>query len=139
DVVYFGEIPLMTERGTFLIAGTESVIVSQLHRSTGVSFDHDDGKSDASGMLLYFSHIIPYRGSWIDFEFDVKDILHVRIDRRRKLNATVLLRALGMAADDILASYYRTDTIVFGKRGLVTKEFKADQLEGQKSFREIKG
>ena len=139
DVVYFGEIPLMTERGTFMINGTERVIVSQLHRSPGVFFDHDDGKSHVSGKLLYSSRVIPYRGSWIDFEFDVKDILHVRIDRRRKLNATVLLRALGMASDDILGSYYKTDTVIFGKRGLVTKEFKVDQLEGQKAFREIKG
>ena len=139
DVVYFGEIPLMTERGTFVINGTERVIVSQLHRSPGVFFDHDDGKSHVSGKLLYSSRIIPYRGSWIDFEFDVKDILHVRIDRRRKLNATVLLRALGMSADDIVSSYYKTDTVIFGKRGIVTKEFKADQLDGQKSFREIKG
>jgi DNA-directed RNA polymerase subunit beta len=139
DVVYFGEIPLMTDRGTFMINGTERVIVSQLHRSPGVFFDHDDGKSHVSGKLLYSSRVIPYRGSWIDFEFDVKDILHVRIDRRRKLNATVLLRALGMSSDDILGSYYKTDTIIFGKRGLVTKEFKADQLEGQKAFREIKG
>ena len=139
DVVYFGEIPLMTERGTFVINGTERVIVSQLHRSPGVFFDHDDGKSHVSGKLLYSSRIIPYRGSWIDFEFDVKDILHVRIDRRRKLNATVLLRALGMSADDILSTYYKSDTIIFGKRGVVTKEFKADQLDGQKSFREIKG
>jgi DNA-directed RNA polymerase subunit beta len=139
DVVYFGEIPLMTDRGTFMINGTERVIVSQLHRSPGVFFDHDDGKSHVSGKLLYSSRVIPYRGSWIDFEFDVKDILHVRIDRRRKLNATVLLRALGMSSDDILGSYYKTDTIIFGKRGLVTKEFKLEQLEGQKAFREIKG
>jgi DNA-directed RNA polymerase subunit beta len=138
DVVYFGEIPLMTERGTFVINGTERVIVSQLHRSPGVFFDHDDGKSHVSGKLLYSSRIIPYRGSWIDFEFDVKDILHVRIDRRRKLNATVLLRALGMSADDILANYYKNDVIIFGKKGLVTKEFKPDQLEGQKSVREVK-
>lgn len=138
DVVYFGEIPLMTERGTFVINGTERVIVSQLHRSPGVFFDHDDGKSHVSGKLLYSSRIIPYRGSWIDFEFDVKDILHVRIDRRRKLNATVLLRALGMSADDVISSYYKTDTLVFGKRGVVSKEFKADQLDGEKSFREIK-
>jgi DNA-directed RNA polymerase subunit beta len=139
DVVYFGEIPLMTDRGTFMINGTERVIVSQLHRSPGVFFDHDDGKSHVSGKLLYSARVIPYRGSWIDFEFDVKDILHVRIDRRRKLNATVLLRALGMSSDDIIGSYYKTDTVIFGKRGLVTKEFKADQLEGQKAFREIKG
>jgi DNA-directed RNA polymerase subunit beta len=138
DVVYFGEIPLMTERGTFVINGTERVIVSQLHRSPGVFFDHDDGKSHVSGKLLYSSRIIPYRGSWIDFEFDVKDILHVRIDRRRKLNATVLLRAIGMTADDIVSTYYKTDTIIFGAKGLVTKEFRADQLEGQKAVREIK-
>jgi DNA-directed RNA polymerase subunit beta len=138
DVVYFGEIPLMNDKGTFMINGTERVIVSQLHRSPGVFFDHDDGKGHVSGKLLYSARVIPYRGSWIDFEFDVKDILHVRIDRRRKLNATVLLRSLGMSADDILSYYYKTDTITFGKRGLVTKEFKADQLEGQKSFREIK-
>jgi len=138
DVVYFGEIPLMTERGTFVINGTERVIVSQLHRSPGVFFDHDDGKSHVSGKLLYSARIIPYRGSWIDFEFDVKDVLHVRIDRRRKLNATVLLRAIGMTADDIVASYYKTDTIIFGAKGLVTKEFKPDQLEGQKALREIK-
>ena len=138
DVVYFGEIPLMTERGTFVINGTERVIVSQLHRSPGVFFDHDDGKSHVSGKLLYSARIIPYRGSWIDFEFDVKDVLHVRIDRRRKLNASVLLRAIGMSADDIVSTYYKTDTIIFGQKGLVTKEFKADQLEGQKAIREIK-
>jgi DNA-directed RNA polymerase subunit beta len=138
DVVYFGEIPLMTERGTFVINGTERVIVSQLHRSPGVFFDHDDGKSHVSGKLLYSARIIPYRGSWIDFEFDVKDVLHVRIDRRRKLNASVLLRAIGMTADDIVATYYKTDTIIFGAKGLVTKEFKPDQLEGQKAIREIK-
>jgi DNA-directed RNA polymerase subunit beta len=138
DVVYFGEVPLMTEKGTFMINGTERVIVSQLHRSPGVFFDHDNGKSHVSGKLLYSARVIPYRGSWIDLEFDIKDILHVRIDRRRKLNASVLLRALGMSADEILSTFYRTDLISFGKRGLVTKEFRADQLEGQKSFREIK-
>ena len=138
DVVYFGEIPLMTERGTFVINGTERVIVSQLHRSPGVFFDHDDGKSHVSGKLLYSARVIPYRGSWIDFEFDVKDVLHVRIDRRRKLNASVLLRAIGMSGDDVLATYYKTDTIIFGAKGLVTKEFKADQIEGLKAIREIK-
>ena len=138
DVVYFGEIPLMTDKGTFLINGTERVIVSQLHRSPGVFFDHDDGKSHVSGKLLYSARVIPYRGSWIDLEFDVKDILHVRIDRRRKLNATVLLRALGMSSDEIISSYYKTDLITFGKRGIVTKAFVAEQLEGQKAFREIK-
>ena len=138
DVVYFGEIPLMTERGTFIVNGTERVIVSQLHRSPGVFFDHDGGKSHVSGKLLYSARVIPYRGSWIDLEFDVKDILHVRIDRRRKLNATVLLRALGMSEDDILSTYYRTYTVIFGKRGAVSKEFNAEQLDGQRAFREIK-
>lgn len=138
DVVYFGEIPLMTDTGTFMINGTERVIVSQLHRSPGVFFDHDDGKSHVSGKLLYSARVIPYRGSWIDLEFDIKDILHVRIDRRRKLNATVLLRALGMSADEILTEYYKFDVITFGKRGLVTKRFAEDRLEGQKAFREIK-
>ena len=97
--VYFGEIPLMTENGTFIINGTERVVVSQLHRSPGAFFDHDKGKSHSSGKLLYNARIIPYRGSWIDFEFDHKDILYVRIDRRRKLPATVLLRALGAVPD----------------------------------------
>jgi DNA-directed RNA polymerase subunit beta len=138
DVVYFGEIPLMTERGTFMVNGTERVIVSQLHRSPGVFFDHDGGKSHISGKLLYSARIIPYRGSWIDFEFDIKDLLFVRIDRRRKLNASVLLRALGMCEDEILSTYHKTDEIKFSKRGIVTKVFKASQLEGQKSFREIK-
>lgn len=138
DVVYFGEIPLMTDKGTFMINGTERVIVSQLHRSPGVFFSHDSGKTHVSGKLLYSARVIPYRGSWLDFEFDVKDILHVRIDRRRKLNATVLLRALGLSADEILRTYYKVDTIHFGKRGQVTKVFRADQLEGQKAFREIK-
>src|SRR5207237_1338252 len=97
--VYFGEIPLMTENGTFIINGTERVVVSQLHRSPGAFFDHDKGKSHSSGKLLYNARIIPYRGSWIDFEFDHKDILYVRIDRRRKLPATVLIRALGAVPD----------------------------------------
>ena len=93
--VYFGEIPLMTETGTFIINGTERVVVCQLHRSPGVFFDHDKGKTHSSGKLLYSARVIPYRGSWLDFEFDHKDIIYVRIDRRRKMHATVLLRALG--------------------------------------------
>ncbi|MCL4130012.1 UNVERIFIED_CONTAM: hypothetical protein GTU68_062101 [Idotea baltica] len=138
DKVYFGEIPLMTDKGTFMINGTERVVVSQLHRSPGVFFAHDKGKSHVSGKLLYSARVIPYRGSWIDLEFDVKDILHVRIDRRRKLNATVLLRAMGMSSDEILQEYYKFDNINFEKRGLVTKDFVADQLEGQKAYKEIK-
>ena len=93
--VYMGEIPLMTETGSFVINGTERVVVSQLHRSPGVFFEHDKGKTHSSGKLLYSARIIPYRGSWLDFEFDPKDCLFVRIDRRRKLPATILLRALG--------------------------------------------
>src|ERR1700712_2512283 len=94
--VYMGDIPLMTDNGTFIINGTERVIVSQMHRSPGVFFDHDHGKTHSSGKYLYSARIIPYRGSWLDFEFDAKDIVHVRIDRRRKLPATSILRALGM-------------------------------------------
>ena len=100
--VYFGEIPLMTETGTFIINGTERVVVSQLHRSPGVFFDHDKGKTPSSGKLLYSARVIPYSGSWLDFEFDHQDIIYVRIDRRRKMHATVLLRALGHSAQDLL-------------------------------------
>ncbi|MBI2532220.1 MAG: DNA-directed RNA polymerase subunit beta [Deltaproteobacteria bacterium] len=114
--VYFGEIPLMTTNGTFMVNGTERVIVSQLHRSPGVFFEHDKGKTHASGKLLYSARVIPYRGSWVDLEFDPRDILYVRIDRRRKFHATVLLRALGMTAEDLLNYYYRSDTIVFDGR-----------------------
>jgi len=114
--VYFGEIPLMTENGTFMVNGTERVIVSQLHRSPGVFFEHDKGKTHASGKLLYSARVIPYRGSWVDLEFDPRDILYVRIDRRRKFHATVLLRALGMTTEDLLNYYYRSDTIVFDAR-----------------------
>src|SRR5690554_3228578 len=107
--VYMGEIPLMTDNGTFVINGTERVIVSQLHRSPGVFFDHDKGKTHSSGKLLYSARIIPYRGSWLDFEFDPKDLVFVRIDRRRKLLATILLRALGMSAEEILDEFYDTN------------------------------
>jgi DNA-directed RNA polymerase subunit beta len=110
--VYFGEIPLMTERGTFIINGTERVIVSQLHRSPGVFFSQEGGKSSASGMPIYSARVIPYRGSWIDFEFDTKDLIHVRIDRRRKLPATILLRALGYSTEELLNLFYDSLTIV---------------------------
>ena len=99
-----GEIPLMTDNGTFCINGTERVIVSQFHRSPGVFFDHDKGKTHSSGKLLYSARIIPYRGSWLDFEFDPKDLLYVRIDRRRKLPASILLRALGYSSEEMLAT-----------------------------------
>ncbi|HSC66295.1 MAG TPA: DNA-directed RNA polymerase subunit beta, partial [Cellvibrio sp.] len=107
--VYMGEIPLMTEYGTFVINGTERVVVSQLHRSPGVFFDHDKGKTHSSGKLLYNARIIPYRGSWLDFEFDPKDLVFVRIDRRRKLPASVLLRAIGYNAEEMLAMFFEND------------------------------
>jgi DNA-directed RNA polymerase subunit beta len=111
--VYMGEIPLMTEHGSFVINGTERVVVSQLHRSPGVFFEHDKGKTHSSGKRLYSARIIPYRGSWLDFEFDPKDCLFVRIDRRRKLPVTILLRALGYAVPEILALFYETNTLHF--------------------------
>ena len=111
--VYMGDMPLMTGHGIFVINGTERVIVSQMHRSPGVFFDHDRGKTHSSGKFLYAARIIPYRGSWLDFEFDAKDLVFVRIDRRRKLPVTVLLRALSMTSEDILSSFY--DTVRFSK------------------------
>ncbi len=111
--VYFGEIPLMTENGTFIINGTERVIVSQLHRSPGVFYDHDKGKTHSSGKVLYSARVIPYRGSWLDFEFDHKDILFVRIDRRRKMPATVLLKALGYSTEELLNYFYKSEEIYF--------------------------
>ena len=113
--VYMGELPLMTDTGTFVINGTERVIVSQLHRSPGVFFDHDKGKTHSSGKLLFSARVIPYRGSWLDFEFDPKDNVFVRIDRRRKLPATVLLRALGYDTEQILSMYLETDSITLTK------------------------
>ncbi|MEN2895934.1 DNA-directed RNA polymerase subunit beta [Mannheimia haemolytica] len=104
--VYMGEIPLMTDNGTFVINGTERVIVSQLHRSPGVFFDSDKGKTHSSGKVLYNARIIPYRGSWLDFEFDPKDNLFARIDRRRKLPATIILRALGYTTEEILNLFF---------------------------------
>jgi DNA-directed RNA polymerase subunit beta len=110
DYVFFGELPLQTEKGTFVINGTERVVVSQLHRSPGAFFNHDNGKNSLT-KLLYTARIIPYRGSWLDFEFDAKDILHVRIDRRRKMPATLLLRALGYTTREILHTYYPSEEI----------------------------
>jgi DNA-directed RNA polymerase subunit beta len=109
--VYVGELPLMTERGTFIVNGTERVVVSQLHRSPGASFTHDKGRTHASGKVLYSARIIPYRGSWLDFEFDARDILYVRIDRRRKMPATILLKAFGYSTDDLLKMYYPVEEI----------------------------
>src|SRR6201747_1142163 len=135
---YFGEIPLMTESGTFIINGTERVIVSQLHRSPGVFFDHDKGKTHSRGKLLYSARVIPYSGSWLDFEFDHKDIIYVRIDRRRKMHATVLLRALGYSTQDLLNYFYNTETLYLEKGGKYSKSVEFDLLPGQRATRDIK-
>ncbi len=135
--VYFGEIPLMTTNGTFMVNGTERVIVSQLHRSPGVFFEHDKGKTHASGKLLYSARVIPYRGSWVDLEFDPRDILYVRIDRRRKFHATVLLRALGMTTEDLLNYYYKSDAVVFdGRKPALV--FNANHLLGGKVSADVR-
>jgi DNA-directed RNA polymerase subunit beta len=134
--VYMGEIPLMTENGTFVINGTERVIVSQLHRSPGVFFDHDKGKTHSSGKLLYNARIIPYRGSWLDFEFDPKDLVFVRIDRRRKLPATILLRALGYNADEILDMFFETNTIHVDKDGFKL-DLVPERLRGETALFDI--
>ncbi|MDH4022822.1 MAG: DNA-directed RNA polymerase subunit beta, partial [Gammaproteobacteria bacterium] len=129
--VYMGEIPLMTENGTFVINGTERVIVSQLHRSPGVFFDHDKGKTHSSGKLLYSARVIPYRGSWLDFEFDPKDLVFVRIDRRRKLPATVLLRALGYTSQEMLEMFFETNVFRVGKDGGFVLELTPERLRGE--------
>ena len=136
--VYMGEIPLMTENGTFVVNGTERVIVSQLHRSPGVFFDHDRGKTHSSGKLLYSARIIPYRGSWLDFEFDPKDLLYVRIDRRRKLPATILLRALGLGAEEILGSFFEDNTYHIAADS-VTFALMPHRLRGEAASFDIKG
>ena len=129
--VYMGDMPLMTDHGTFISNGTERVIVSQMHRSPGVFFDHDKGKTHSSGKLLFAARVIPYRGSWLDFEFDAKDIVYVRIDRRRKLPASTFLMALGMDGEEILSTFY--ETVPYEKRGegWVTP-YKADRWRGVK-------
>ena len=129
--VYMGDLPMMTPSGTFVVNGTERVIVSQMHRSPGVFFDHDRGKSHSSGKFLFASRVIPYRGSWLDFEFDPKDIVNVRIDRRRKLPATSLLYALGLSAEDILEYFYNTISFVRTEGGWRVP-FTADSWRGQK-------
>src|SRR5687768_16745454 len=134
--VYMGEIPLMTGNGTFIVNGTERVIVSQLHRSPGVFFDHDRGKTHSSGKLLYSARIIPYRGSWLDFEFDPKDCVFVRIDRRRKLPASVLLRALGYTTEEVLDAFYTTN--VFHLSGeTLSLELVPSRLRGEVAVLDI--
>ena len=123
----------MTDNGTFVINGTERVIVSQLHRSPGVIFDHDGGKTHASRKLLFSARVIPYRGSWLDMEFDPKDLLYIRIDRRRKLPATIILRALGYSTEEILAMFFENDSVAIGEDScniaLVPERLRGQQLE----------
>ncbi|MBU3567890.1 DNA-directed RNA polymerase subunit beta [Polynucleobacter alcilacus] len=128
--VYMGEIPLMTENGSFVINGTERVIVSQLHRSPGVFFEHDKGKTHSSGKLLFSARIIPYRGSWLDFEFDPKDILYFRVDRRRKMPVTILLKAIGLNNEQILANFFNFDHFALTANG-ASMEFVPERLRGQ--------
>ena len=128
--VYMGELPLMTVNGSFVINGTERVIVSQLHRSPGVFFEHDRGKTHSSGKLLFSARIIPYRGSWLDFEFDPKDILYFRVDRRRKMPVTILLKAIGMTSEQILANFFVFDNFSLRSDG-AEMEFVAEHLRGE--------
>jgi len=134
--VYMGDMPFMTGNGTFIVNGTERVIVSQMHRSPGVFFDHDKGKTHSSGKLLFAARIIPYRGSWLDIEFDAKDIVFARIDRRRKIPVTSLLKALGMDAEEILDTYYDTLTYEKAKDGW-KKPFDADKMKGAKPTHDL--
>ena len=135
--VYMGELPLMTDNGTFVINGTERVIVSQLHRSPGVFFDHDKGKTHSSGKLLFSARVIPYRGSWLDFEFDPKDALFVRIDRRRKLPATILLRALGYDNEQILDTFFDTNTFHISPKD-IKLDLVPERLRGETATFDIK-
>jgi len=134
--VYMGDMPLMTDNGTFIVNGTERVIVSQMHRSPGVFFDHDKGKSHSSGKLLFAARVIPYRGSWLDIEFDAKDIVHARIDRRRKIPASSLLMALGMDAEEILSTFYTHS--VYSRDGEGWRiPFQPETLKGQKAMADM--
>ncbi len=135
--VYMGDLPLMTETGTFIVNGTERVIVSQLHRSPGVFFDHDKGKTHSSGKLLFSARVIPYRGSWLDFEFDPKDGIYTRIDRRRKLPVTILLRALGMNNEEILETFFETTRVTLKKSGAKLALI-PERLRGETAFFDIR-
>ena len=136
--VYMGTVPLMTEHGTFIINGTERVVVSQLHRSPGLFFDHDKGKSHSSGKVLYGARVIPYRGSWLDFEFDAKDLVYVRIDRRRKLLATILLKALNLTNQQILEKFYETEIYKIKKNEIYQLQVIPRRLMGRISPIDIK-
>ncbi len=135
--IYFGTIPLMTEKGTFIINGTERVVVSQLHRSSGVFFDHDKGKTHSSSKIIYTARIIPVRGSWIDMEVDPKGIVYIRIDRRRKFPVSILFKAFGYTADDLLSYFYKSERIII-KSKRYYKKFDETLLKGQRAARDIK-
>ncbi|MGH1467691.1 MAG: DNA-directed RNA polymerase subunit beta [Bdellovibrionales bacterium] len=135
--VYLGEIPLMTTNGSFIVNGTERVVVSQLHRSPGVFFDHDNGKGSTTGKFLYSARVIPYRGSWLDFEFDQKDLLYCRIDRRRKFPVTILLKALGYSDEELLHFFYDLDKVVF-EDGKYFRYISIEKLSGQRAISDIK-
>src|SRR5262245_46126861 len=130
--VYMGDMPFMTNNGTFIVNGTERVIVSQMHRSPGVFFDHDKGKTHSSGKLLFAGRIIPYRGSWLDIEFDAKDIVYARIDRRRKIPVTSLLKALDLDPETILSTYYKTLKFERNKKGGWKKPYDAETMKNAK-------
>src|SRR3989454_3158741 len=143
--VYLGELPLMTQKGTFIINGTERVVVSQLQRSAGGFFDDDKGKTLASGKLLYSARIIPYRGSWVEFDFDANDILHVRVDRRRQMLGTAFLRAFWflekqviLSDEEILAHFYETEEVLAFEDGNVWVKFNPDAHEGTKVAEDVK-
>ena len=129
--VYMGDIPLMTDKGTFIINGAQRVIVSQLHRSPGVFYTHDEGKNSSSGKYIYSARIIPYRGSWIDFEFDTKDILYFRIDRKRKIHVSTLLRAIGYSKDKLLEEFYKFVKYEW-KKGCLVTELDPGKFRGMK-------
>ena len=135
--VYMGDLPLMTDNGTFIINGTERVVVSQMHRSPGVFFDHDKGKTHSSGKILYAARIIPYRGSWLDFEFDAKDIVNARIDRKKKFPATTVLYSLGYDSQEILSLFYKVE-IYKRNKDCWKKPFIAENLKGSKAIFDIK-
>lgn len=135
--VYLGEIPLMTANGSFIVNGTERVVVSQLHRSPGVFFDHDRGKNNASGKFIYSARVIPYRGSWLDFEFDQKDLLYVRIDRRRKFPVTILLKSLGYSTEQLLNYFYNIDVVRLNSEGKMLRDIDIEKMAGQRAISDI--
>ncbi len=137
--IYFGTLPLMTEKGTFIINGTERVIVNQLQRSPGIIFEHDSGKTHSSRKVLYSCRVIPMRGSWLDFDYDHKDILYVRIDRRRKMPATVLFRAMGMSREDILRTFYKFEFYNLEKDGRITRDVNKDLYRKENAHKDIMG